>query len=165
MTSGDIGAIKIWVDWSDQAVKHAATDMGVYVFRFKDGRTIPRLLRESDILLIGKAVKRSGIKSRLRDHLKRNFPLERIAREVASVEVGWKPCASEHEACLSESELIAHYERDHAELPPLNRTQPWRRVQEAKKHLKSLGKVGDEMLRVAREGGTPLELDEQKAVL
>ena len=159
MTSSTVPQIEGWRLWCDATVKTAPEGMGIYVLRLENGKSTPRLVGDSDILYIGKAVKR-GIRARLKDRLKDDLPLQRVAREVAGVEAGWRVLATEHDTCLLESELIARYEYAHVELPPLNRSQPWQKVQKAKKFFKSLGKSGEAVLRAAKDAGYSYEIEE-----
>ena len=57
---------------------------------------------------------------------------------------------------LWESDLIARYELEHIELPPLNRTQPWATLQQAK--LLMPANVRKAMLEAANKNGYPLEI-------
>ena len=144
-----------WRKWGSDALNSAPDFPGIYVLRLERGRAIERLIGSSDILYIGRS-KNSTIKRRLTTHSKTNDPLKRVRKEVGEIEVSWRCLETGHMVKLWESDLIARYELEHIELPPLNRTQPWATLQQAK--LLMPANVRKAMLEAANKNGYPLEI-------
>jgi hypothetical protein len=116
-----------WRRWSRSAVLEVPPKSGIYAFRLAEGKTIHRLKGESDIIYIGCSAK---IRNRLKDHLKvmiveRNvaYRLQRVEQEIGRLEVSWESYDSPDRAKVAERLLLAKYEADHIEFPPLNRLE------------------------------------------
>ena len=97
---------------------------GIYIFRVARGECSRRLKGESDILYIGSAEGKHGLRGRLQQYLRpgptqwTNKRIHAMAKKY-NMEVAW--CLSE-EASNLEFQLLHRYFEDHDELPPLNRT-------------------------------------------
>ncbi len=159
MQSKDVPGLSTWAKWRSDVLKTAPDSPGIYVLRLESGQRIERLIGSSDIVYIGCSVD-STVRSRLTDHYKTNDSFRRVRKEVGEMEVSWRPLETDREVRLWESDLIVQYERDHIELPPLNRTQPWTALQQLKVFMKA--KMPPELCKklmvVASENGYPLEM-------
>ncbi len=160
MQSTDIPGLSTWQKWRSDALDLAPDSPGIYVLRTEGGQAIKRLLGSSDIIYIGCSVD-STVRSRLTDH-KAEDSFVRVRKEVGGMEVSWLHLQTDHLVRLWESDLIARYEREHIELPPLNRTQPWAAWQQLKSFIRSLPpNVCKELTEVLRKGGYPLEIPDE----
>jgi excinuclease UvrABC nuclease subunit len=99
---------------------------GVYVIRCCC-REYERVRGASDILYVGSAANRQGLRMRLRQYFHPG-PTQRTNRRILAIvaecndfEVAYAETGSAPEARSLESELLGRYESDHGELPPENR--------------------------------------------
>ena len=128
------------------------------MLRIEGGRAIQRLARSLDILYIGRATK-STIRTRLATHY-RNHLFKRLRKELGAIEVSWRCPKTDYEIRTLDSDLLARYQEQHIELPPLNRAQPGIALQQVKKILKLLPQ-GAAMMEVASANGYPLEIPDE----
>ena len=104
---------------------HVPTDIGVYAIRHH--LPYPRMRGESDILYVGSATNRQGLRMRLRQYFRpgptqrTNKRLRELVGESADYQVAFVVTRSGAEARSLEAELLERYEADHGELPPQNR--------------------------------------------
>lgn len=127
-----------WKKWCSSTVEDAPRTPGVYVFRLAGEQAFRRLKGESDLLYIGSTIKgKRTVRDRLKDHLSpgklaRNigYRLRRVRQEVSPIEVSWKTFDSHAEAKNQERMLLASYEKDHIEFPPLNRQEAGKKVRQ-----------------------------------
>ena len=113
-----------WMTLNDETQRKAPFEIGVYSFRLEGGRKFGRLRGESDIVYIGSASGRGGIRQRLYFHLHpgpsqltnlRSKQLQgRVHLQVA--------CVPEPNPVKFETKILDQYLEDHWELPPLNRS-------------------------------------------
>ena len=137
MNSTELTNLGEWREWGRSMVLEAPLTSGIYVFRQAERKTIPRMRGASDIIYIGRSAK---IRNRFRDHLRvmeveRNvaYRLRRVQREVGRLEVSWECYGTPEKAKDAERLLLARYDGDHLEFPPLNRLESgktWRMVEE-----------------------------------
>ena len=112
-----------WHPFSEESVKSAPKQYGIYIFRMAQSKCFMRLKGESDILYIGSTEGKHGLRGRLQQYLRpgpTQWTNKRI-REMAKkydMEIGWCLCG---EASNLELQLLHRYFKDHDELPPLNR--------------------------------------------
>ena len=81
------------------------------------------------------------IQARLKYHLpERNKGryLKRVEREKGPLEVSWKALSSHDEAKGLERELLAKYDADHLESPPLNRQDSGKEINDFLRNYASL---------------------------
>ena len=158
MQSTDIPGLLTWAKWRSDVLGLAPDSPGIYVLRMEGGQAIKRLLGSSDIVYIGCSVD-STVRSRLASH-KTEDSFRRLRKEVGGMEVSWLHLEIGHLARLWESDLIARYEREHIELPPLNRVQPWVSLQQLKLFMKTElpPELCKKLMVVASENGFPLEM-------
>jgi hypothetical protein len=103
-------------------VRSAPKQYGIYIFRMARSKFFGRLKGESDILYIGSAESKHGLRGRLRQYLHpgptqwTNKRIREMAKKYA-MEIGWCLC---EEASNLELQLLHRYIDDHDELPPLN---------------------------------------------
>jgi len=137
MNSHELRNLGQWKTWTRNTVREAPLSPGIYVFRLAEAKTIQRLKGASDILYIGCSTR---LRDRLKEHLKvmdveRNtaYRLQRVEQEIGRLEVSWESYDSADKAKDAERLLLAIYEADHIEFPPLNRLEPgrrWRMIEE-----------------------------------
>jgi hypothetical protein len=131
MNSNELVDYPSWLGWFRKAVDHAPEKPGVYIFRLIRTPTLARLKGHSDIIYIGSTKKgERTLRDRLKDHLrprgdKRDlgYRLKRVTDEAGSVEVAWRVFDSHDSAQECERQLLKRFEKDHIELPPLNRQE------------------------------------------
>lgn len=132
MNSDLLRSFSTWVNWplSEGEVRAGPA---VYVFRMADSVHVCRLKGESDIIYIGCSQK--SLRQRLRDHLRcssqvRNvgYRLKRVQHEIGPLQVAWKYVEKSDRALEDERRLLASYESDHLEFPPLNRQESGKRL-------------------------------------
>src|SRR5574337_705244 len=148
MNSSELTNLRQWTKWSHSTMWDAPAVSGIYVFRLPEGKTIHRLKGESDILYIGCSTK---LRNRFRDHSKaigveRNigYRLQRVERHLGALEVSWETYECAENAKDAERLLLARYEADHMEFPPLNRLEPGKRSRVIEELLKlQPGKLQD----------------------
>jgi len=98
---------------------------GIYVIRY--AQPLGRLLGQSDIFYIGSAVNVNGIKGRIRQYFhpgptqSTNKRILALLDTMDNLEISFLECSSGLEAKELERQLLIRYEKDHSELPPLNR--------------------------------------------
>lgn|SRR4030043_1881145 len=98
---------------------------GIYVIRC--AQPIRRLIGQSDIFYIGSAVNVNGIKGRIRQYFhpgptqSTNKRVLALLDTMGNLEISFSVCSSSIEAKDLEKRLLMQYEKDHHELPPLNR--------------------------------------------
>src|SRR5260370_32446501 len=142
MDSTELADLVEWKRWDPGAFQGAPRKPGIYVFRLN--QAINRLKGKSDIVYIGSTVKgRRTIQDRLKDHLgvrkvERNtaYYLERVQREVNTLEVSWKALETHDEAMDEERVLLVKYMADHIEFPPLNRQESVRKIRMVEELIK-----------------------------
>lgn len=137
MNSNELNNLREWRPWRGNIVLEAPSAPGIYVFRLAEAKTIPRLKGESDLVYIGCSAK---LRNRLRGHLnvmsvEHNiaYRLQRVEQQIGRLEVSWESYDSVDKAKDAERLLLAKYEADHIEFPPLNRLESgkrWRMVEE-----------------------------------
>jgi len=132
MKSSDLEGFTDWTEWNSAAQKLAPRKPGLYAFRLSN-QFFGRLLGESDLLYIGCTEKRT-LRMRLNEHSSAHdggrglgCQLTRLNDGGGKIEVAWRVCDAINEAKNLESELLASYERDHAESPPFNRVRSGKR--------------------------------------
>jgi predicted GIY-YIG superfamily endonuclease len=102
----------------------------------------------SDIVYIGLAKK--NIRKRLKGHRHTAIGLfANFYREVGTLQVAWKSCRDQSEAMLMESKLLGKHRRQHIELPPLNRQQPLKALQQ---FFKAIGQLSNRPVDDELEG-------------
>jgi excinuclease UvrABC nuclease subunit len=106
----------------------APSTAGVYVIRCRT--PFPRALGTSDVLYVGSARNRDGLRMRLRQYFHPG-PTQRtnqrmLARcgDSTDYEVSYVTCDSANAAVRLEAEILARYVSEHGELPPENRVLP-----------------------------------------
>jgi hypothetical protein len=135
--STDIAQLSAWESWPHPALTRAPETPGVYVFRLS--KCFGRMQGESDIVYIGLAKK--NIKGRIGRHRYTAIGLVlKIFRNVGTLQVAWKSCSRQSDAMSLESTLLGRYAREHIELPPSNRQQSLKDLQQL---FKALGKLGN----------------------
>jgi predicted GIY-YIG superfamily endonuclease len=125
--STDIEELSDWESWPHPARAKAPETPGVYIFRLSN--CFGRMQGTSDIVYIGLAKK--NIKRRLADH--RHTAIGLFAnsyRDLGDLQVAWKSYREQSEAMVMESRLLGKHRREHMELPPLNRQQPLKELQQ-----------------------------------
>ena len=115
-----------WYPFNEQGVINAPRQRGAYVIRKAGGQRFGRLRGESDILYIGKAETKGGLKQRLQQHMRpgptqyTNQRIKKLARKY-EMEVAWHACEKPRNV---EHHLLSKYVSKHDELPPLNHARP-----------------------------------------
>ncbi len=61
--------------------------------------------------------------------------MHRVQQEVGPLEVSWKPFESHTDAKEHERTLLGRYEKDHIELPPLNRQEAGKKLRQTEELL------------------------------
>jgi hypothetical protein len=143
MKSTDIEELSAWKPWPRPALARAPEEPGVYIFRLP--QCFGRMQGASDIVYIGLAKK--SIKRRLIGHRRTAIGLFADSYgDVGTLQVAWKSCEPS-EATMMESRLLGKHRREHVELPPLNRQQPLKALQEFFKEIGQLSNrpVDDEL--------------------
>ena len=112
-----------WHPLDERGIQNAPNQQGTYVIRKGGGQRFNRLQGETDIMYIGSATGKGGLKTRLRWYLhpgSRQPTNLRIHQMITkySLEVAWCP---NDEPENFEYRLLNQYDQDHDELPPLNR--------------------------------------------
>lgn len=150
-----------WKIWGRRTALAAPTGPGVYIFRLAGGKTIQRLKGESGIVYIGCA---SNIGSRLKNHLRamnveRNvaYNLRRAQEEVGHLEVSYMPYPTHTNAKRAERILLAQFEAAHIEFPPLNRSEPGKKLRMVEEWLK-LKPGSAEELKEALSAAKPADM-------
>jgi len=110
-----------WHPFNKETVKSAPKQSGIYIFRMAQSKCFSRLKGETDILYIGSAEGKHGLRGRLQQYL-RSRPKQTNKRIHAmtkkyDMEIAWCLCG---EAGNLELQLLRRYFDDHDELPPLN---------------------------------------------
>jgi excinuclease UvrABC nuclease subunit len=122
--SNELAGFSNWQKWGPAVVERAPGQPGVYIFRLAE--SFRRLKGDSDLIYVGSG----SLRNRLRNHLTGrgdvNRRLERVAREIGTLELAWRTHATAQEAKDNEGELLAVYDSEHLELPPLNRSESGR---------------------------------------
>lgn len=140
MRSTDISEMSAWEAWPNPLGPVPETP-GVYALRAS--RCFGRACGESDIVYVGLA--RKSLRRRLAGHQRaasdERYLLGRLAKALGSLEVCWKSCDLQSDAMVIESRLLGGYAREHVELPPANRQQPLRSLQDCFYHLAKLAKT------------------------
>jgi hypothetical protein len=103
-------------------VRVAPKQRGIYMFRLARCKFFGRLKGETDILYIGSAENKRGLRGRLGQYLHpgpTQWTTKRICEMAKKydMEIGWCLCG---EAGNLELELLHRYNEDHDELPPFN---------------------------------------------
>jgi hypothetical protein len=135
-----------WVQWNRRILQDAPKKPGIYVFRLSGKQPVQRVKGQSDIVYVGCTTRGKGtIRRRLREHLtekkiERNTAhyLQRVQKEVGKLEVSWKVLGTHRDAMDVERILLAEYEEDHIEFPPLNRQESGKTYRQAKELVESL---------------------------
>jgi hypothetical protein len=137
MNSNELNNLRKWKSWQHSLAWEAPLTPGIYVFRLAEGKMIQRLKGESDVLYVGCSAK---LRNRLKAHLNVTnvehniaYRLQRVEQEIGRLEVSWESYGSAEKARDAERLLLAKYEADHIEFPPLNRSESgkrWRMVEE-----------------------------------
>ena len=112
-----------WRALQPEILQEAPKEVGLYVFRTKDGTRFGRLRGESDIIYIGSAKGQGGIRRRLYSHLhpgptQATNKRSRWLQDKVQMEVAWE-CGET--AASKEGLALGLYRQDHWEFPPLNR--------------------------------------------
>ncbi|MHA1410264.1 MAG: hypothetical protein ACTSQY_08185 [Candidatus Odinarchaeia archaeon] len=113
-----------WYPFNRQTIKNAPAMNGVYVIRMFDGQSFGRVKGESDIVYIGKAKRKNGLKVRVADYFRKSsrttteFRINRFANKF-DLDISWQICQKPEDL---EMTLLKRYEEEHYELPPLNRS-------------------------------------------
>jgi hypothetical protein len=137
MRATDIEGLSPWELWPRPALERAPETSGVYVFKLS--RCFGRMRGESDIVYVGLAEK--SIKGRLGSHRYTEIGLStNLVEDFGTLQVAWKPCGSDSEARFMESTILGRHRRDHVELPPFNRQQPFKVLQQ---YFEALGQLGN----------------------
>jgi hypothetical protein len=155
VNSTELTNLAEWKKWGRSVALEAPLAPGIYVFRLAERKTIPRMRGASDIVYIGRSVK---IRNRFKDHLRvieveRDvaYRLQRVQQEIGRLEVSWESYDAPDKAKDAERLLLAQYETDHIEFPPLNRSESgrWRRMVEERLKLVP-GQIQDLLGALAR---------------
>lgn len=131
MKSSDLSqqGFRLWVPFNRKGeqslVTMLSTRPGVYVLRCRKDYT--RRIGSSDILYIGSAANRKGLKMRLYQYFHPG-PTQRTNKRILALvgdcddfEVAFIEATSIPEAKMLEATLLEKYESDHGELPPENK--------------------------------------------
>jgi excinuclease UvrABC nuclease subunit len=103
------------------------SSFGVYALRRT--RRFGRFVGDSDIAYIGSAASPKGLRGRIMQYFhpgpsqSTNRRILSLLGRLGDVQLSFVPTNSQQEATSLERSLLADYESDHAELPPLNRRQ------------------------------------------
>ncbi len=160
----------VWLPFNtascDAMLAAAPTEVGVYVIR--RNTPFPRIRDESDILYIGSATNRDGLRMRLRHYFHpgptqwTNQRLLARCGDSSDYDISFVTCANEDAALELEIGLLTRYRGDHLELPPENRSMPGKTrkatlgVGEPRKAL--VRTVASNNQRVRTEGATGSKL-------
>jgi hypothetical protein len=111
-----------WHSFDKENVKNAPSLKGIYVIRMARGQLFGRLSGVSDILYVGSAESKGGLRQRLQQYFHpgrtqwTNLRIKELTKKY-QMEVTWCPY---DEPKNLEHELLRRYLKDHEELPPLN---------------------------------------------
>lgn len=111
-----------WFPFSEDYIKNAPQQHGIYIIRMANGQRFGRLNGESDILYIGCTRCRGGLRQRLFQYFHpgstqwTNRRINEIMKKYP-IEVAWHPCQNPQNL---EHSLLKKYLEDHDELPPFN---------------------------------------------
>lgn len=111
-----------WQSFNKEDVKNAPSLKGIYVIRMAKGQLFGRLSGVSDMLYIGSAESKGGLRQRLQQYFHpgqtqwTNLRIKELTKKY-QMEIAWYPC---EEPKNLEHELLRHYFEEHDELPPLN---------------------------------------------
>jgi hypothetical protein len=140
MNSSELNNLREWKAWNQSVVWEAPLAPGIYVFRLAERKAIQRLKGESDVLYVGCSAK---LRNRFKEHLKvmnveRNvaYRLQRVEQQIGRLEVSWESYDSADKAKDAERLLLAKYEMEHIEFPPLNRSESGKRSRMIEEWLK-----------------------------
>lgn len=138
MKSTDIKELSAWEQWPRSALAKAPETPGVYIFRLST--CFGRMQGVSDITYIGLA--KRNLRKRLELHQRTAIGLfARFHGEVGTLQVAWKSCREQSETTVMECRFLLRHRRDHMELPPLNRQQPFKVLEQYFKAMSQLGNV------------------------
>ena len=113
-----------WYPFNRLSIKKAPSNNGVYVIRMFDGQSFGRVVGESDLVYIGKAKRKNGLKVRVAEYFRKSlrttteFRINRFAHKF-NLEISWQISQIPDDL---EMRLLKRYEEEHYELPPLNRS-------------------------------------------
>jgi len=144
MKSTDLIDVGQWKEWSSAVTTLAPRLPGVYVLRIATGLSRPRLSGESDLIYIGSTKnlrQRLGtpLSPRTTERRDIGYRIRRIIEDkIARLEIAWKEFNSVPNARTYESKLLASYEEDHYEFPPLNRQEAGKKVRNAERLIANL---------------------------
>jgi predicted GIY-YIG superfamily endonuclease len=155
----DIGELSAWESWPRPALARAPETPGVYVFRLSN--CFGRMQDASDIVYIGLAKK--SIKERLKGHRYTAVGLfARSYSDLGTLQVAWKSCRDQPEAMQTESKLLGRHRREHIELPPLNRQQPLKELQQ---FFKEVGRLSNRPVNDELEEGAMGAIEQLKKMV
>lgn len=111
-----------WYPFDKEGIASAPQQKGVYVIRKAKGQLLDRIRGKSDILYIGSTEGKRGLKKRLQGYFQHsakgtNLRVQKIAAKY-ELEIAWCVCDKPYN---SETTLNQQYQKDHDQLPPLNR--------------------------------------------
>jgi hypothetical protein len=151
--------ISEWHPFNKENVKSVPEQHGIYILRMARGEYFSRLKGKTDILYVGSAEGKRGLRGRLQQYYSpgptqwTNKRIRAMTKKY-NMEIAWRPYA---EAGNLELQLLRRYFEDHDELPPLNHAD--RRLLE--KALTETLKLGDSMvLEVFDKDGKPISRTE-----
>ena len=138
MKSTDIEELSAWEPWARGALARAPETPGVYIFRLST--SFGRMQGSSDIVYVGLAKK--NLRKRLELHRRTAIGLfAKVYGEGGTLQVAWKSCREQSEAMVLECRFLLKHRRDHIELPPLNRQQPFKVLEQYFRAVSQLGHV------------------------
>jgi len=126
MKSIDLPELKEWILFNQEILEKLPASSGVYIIRNK--KCFGRLIGDSDILYIGKADNKKGLKHRIKFYFKPGIN-QRTSKRINAlilgdykdrIEISWMIIDPENTK-EKEKELLTKYLKDHGELPPWNR--------------------------------------------
>lgn len=111
-----------WYPFDKEGIANAPQQKGVYVIRKANGQLFDRIRGKSDILYIGSTEGKGGLKKRLQGYFQHsakgtNLRVQEIAAKY-KMEIAWCVCDKPYNF---ETNLNQQYQKDHDQLPPLNR--------------------------------------------
>ncbi len=111
----------VWCSFRSEVFRQAPLEAGVYAIRRSS--QIQLLKGESDIVYIGSAANAQGLQMRLRQYWHpgpTQYTNQRIREQALSIPlaVAWKVVP---DPLVQEKDLLRRFEREHGQIPPLNR--------------------------------------------